>query len=124
MIFLDTHVVIWLYAKHLNKFSNNAIQHIENNGVLISQMVRLELQYLFEIGRITATPERIIKDLTRSIGLKIPPMRVEQVFDHALKYEWTRDVFDRLITAEADTMEFPLVTKDSNILAHYEKAIW
>ena len=51
-------------------------------------------------------------------------MKVEQVFDHAIDYQWTRDVFDRLITAEAEAMGFALITKDQKILANYEKAIW
>lgn len=124
MIFLDTHVVIWLYAKLLEKLSDAAIQQIEENGVIVSQMVRLEMQYLYEIGRITVAPETVIKDLNKSIGLKVSEMDAEQVFDRALEYEWTRDVFDRLITAEADAMDFVLVTKDKNILANYKKAIW
>ena len=70
MIFLDTHVVIWLYAKLLDKLSIDAVQQIEGNELLITQMVRLELQYLFEIGRIKIAPETIIKDLNKSIGLK------------------------------------------------------
>ena len=124
MIFLDTHVVIWLYDKILDKLSKDAIQQIEDNDLLITQMVRLELQYLFEIGRIKVTPETIIKDLNKSIGLKVSQMKVEQVFDHAIDYQWTRDVFDRLITAEAEAMGFALITKDKKILENYEKAIW
>lgn len=124
MIFLDTHVVVWLYDNLLNKFSNDAIQQIEDNRILITQMVRLELQYLFEIGRIKVAPETIIKDLNKSIGLKVTQMKVEQVFDQAIDYQWTRDVFDRLITAEAEIMGSALITKDKIILANYEKAIW
>ena len=124
MIFLDTHVVIWLYAKLLDKLSIDAVQQIEDNELLITQMVRLELQYLFEIGRIKVAPETIIKDLNKSIGLKVSQMKVEQVFDHAIDYQWTRDVFDRLITAEAEAMGFALITKDQKILENYEKAIW
>lgn len=124
MIFLDTHVVVWLYDNLLNKLSNDAIQQIEDNEILITQMVRLEMQYLFEIGRIKVTPETIIKDLNKSIGLKVSQMKVEQVFDQAIDYQWTRDVFDRLITAEAEAMGFALITKDEKILANYEKAIW
>ena len=124
MIFLDTHVVIWLYAKLLDQLSIDAVQQIEDNELLITQMVRLELQYLFEIGRIKVAPETIIKDLNKSIGLKVSQMKVEQVFDHAIDYQWTRDVFDRLITAEAEAMGFALITKDQKILENYEKAIW
>ncbi len=124
MIFLDTHVVVWLYAGIEEKLSKIAIQQIENNELLISHMVRLELQYLFEIGRITKNPAIITTSLEKSIGLKISEMNAEQMFNRAIEYSWTRDVFDRLITAEADVKNFLLITKDRNIQANYKKAIW
>ena len=124
MIFLDTHVVVWLYAGCLKKLSKVAIEQIENNELFISQLVRLELQYLFEIGRITVTPETIIKSLNKSIGLKVSLMKTEHVFDQAIEYSWTRDVFDRLIAAEAEASSAVLITKDEKIRANYEKAVW
>ncbi|MEE9411456.1 MAG: PIN domain-containing protein [Methylococcales bacterium] len=124
MIFLDTHVVVWLFSGYVTKLSKVVVDHIENNDLFISHVVRLELQYLFEIGRITAAPETIIKNLNASIGLKVSLMKTEQVFDKAIEYSWTRDVFDRLITAEADVSGFVLITKDKIILANYNKAIW
>lgn len=124
MIFLDTHIVVWLYAGLLGKISKIAVQQIENNELLISQMVRLELQYLYEIGQITATPETIIESLKNSLGLKISDMKSELVFDYAMDFNWTRDVFDRIITAEANALGFSLITKDKTILANYRNAIW
>ena len=124
MIFLDTHVVAWLYAGCVQNLSNAVIEQIENNDLFISHLVRLELQYLFEMGRITVTPETIIKSLNKSIGLKVSSMKIEQVFDQAIEYGWTRDVFDRLITAEAEASGFVLITKDKKIRANYEKAFW
>jgi PIN domain nuclease of toxin-antitoxin system len=124
MNFLDTHIVVWLYSGYITKLSKTVVDHIENNDLIISHMVRLELQYLFEIGRITVTSEVIIKSLNASIGLKISLMKTEQVFDKAIEYSWTRDVFDRLITAEADVSGFVLITKDAIIRANYNKAIW
>jgi len=124
MIFLDTHVVVWLYAGCIAKLSKSAIEKIESNELFISQLVWLELQYLFEIGRITVEPEILLKSLKQSIGLKVSPMKVEQVFDQALNCEWTRDVFDRLITAEAEAENVVLVTKDEKIRANYDKACW
>jgi PIN domain nuclease of toxin-antitoxin system len=124
MIFLDTHIVVWLYSGYITKLSKTVVDHIENNDLIISHMVRLELQYLFEIGRITVTSEVIIKSLNASIGLNVSLMKTEQVFDKAIEYSWTRDVFDRLITAEADVSGFVLITKDAIIRANYNKAIW
>ena len=113
-----------MYAGYVTKLSEIAIDQIENNELYISQVVRLELQYLFEIGRLTVTPETLIKSLGKSIGLKVSLMDVEQVFDQAIVCNWTRDVFDRLITAEAEALCWVLITKDEKILANYDKAIW
>jgi PIN domain nuclease of toxin-antitoxin system len=63
VVFLDTHIAVWLYAGLIVKISETAKQTIEANDLLISPMVRLELQYLFEIGRITVKPDTIIKNL-------------------------------------------------------------
>lgn len=124
MIFLDTHVVVWLYAGYVTKLSDYAIEKIENNDLFVSQLVRFELQYFFEIGRITVEPEALLKSLKQSIGLKVSTMNVEQVFDQAINCDWTRDMFDRLITAEAEASNTILVTKDEKIRANYDKACW
>jgi PIN domain nuclease of toxin-antitoxin system len=124
MIFLDTHVVVWLQAGIIDKLSKTAIDHIENSNLMISQMVRLKLQYLREIGRIKVSPDTILKELSRSIGLMISEGATEKEFYFAVECGWTRDVFDRLVVAEAEACEAILLTKDSNIRNNYAKAVW
>jgi len=124
MIFLDTHIVVWLYAGLVEKLSKKAIKLIENNDLVISHVVRLELQYLFEIGRMTVQPAQIITSLNKSIGLSVHDRGADDVFTQALTLAWTRDVFDRLIVAEAMTMNSTLVTKDRMILQNYSQARW
>ncbi len=124
MIFLDSHIVVWLYAGLVEKLSKKAIKLIENNDLVISHVVRIELQYLFEIGRITVRPAQIITSLNKSIGLSVHDMSADDVFTQALTLAWTRDVFDRLIVAEAMTMDSTLVTKDRMILQNYSQARW
>jgi len=124
MIFLDTHIVVWLYAGLTTKLTDKAVSLIENNDVAISHMVRLELQYLFEIGRITTQPVEMITSLNRSIGLTINEMVADDVFTQALTVTWTRDVFDRIITAEAAVMNSALISKDKMILDNYPYAVW
>lgn len=124
MIYLDTHVVVWLYAGNIKRLSQTAIDLIENNDVIISQIVRLELQYLYEINRITAQPDEIIHELQSTIGLKVSDISSLVLINKAIKNTWTRDAFDRLIVADAQTGNRQLITKDEKILAHYEMAIW
>lgn len=124
MIYLDTHVVVWLYAGKIKKLSEQAKELINGHDVVISPVVRLELQYLFEIQRITDKANEIVSDLSDRIGLKMCDKNFNTIVSGALDFSWTRDPFDRIIVANAAVNHNILVTKDQNILENYEKAMW
>lgn len=124
MIFLDTHVVIWLYARLYDKLSTLSEKLINDNDLYCSPMVKLELKYLFEIDRITEKPEPIIDGLEKEIGLRIRDVELDQLVDKSLDIVWTRDPFDRLIVAQASLEEAFLLTKDDLILQKFELARW
>ena len=48
MIYLDTHVVAWLYAGLVDHMNSALLKIINRERLLISPMVVLELEYLFE----------------------------------------------------------------------------
>ena len=125
LIYLDTHIVAWLYAGLLDKITSKAKVGIEDNNVVISQFIRLELQYLHEIGRLKVKPDKIIDALAREIDLRISDCPLNHIIDEALKINWTRDVFDRLLIAE--TMRNPsylLITADKTIREKFRQALW
>ena len=125
VIYLDTHVVAWLYDALVSRLSKAAEEAIERSSVLAaSPMVRLELQYLHEIGRILAPPSEILAELRQSIGLRESDPSLSVVVDSALGIDWTRDTFDRLIVAEAQHANAALVTKDLRMRDNYDRAIW
>ncbi len=124
MIYLDTHVVVRLCAENRIKFSNSVENLIEKYEVSISAIVCLELQYLHEIKRIAAKPEKIISNLASSIGLKICDKNFNTIISKAMSLSWTRDPFDRIIVANAAINNSVLITKDQHILEHYENAKW
>ena len=124
MIYLDTHVVVWLYSGLIDKLSNTAQRLINENDVYISPAVRLEIQYLFEIQRVTAAPDTIVTDLANRIGLQVCAKAFNRIVSKALVNTWTRDPFDRLIVAHASLEDAILVTKDGNMLRHYAHALW
>jgi PIN domain nuclease of toxin-antitoxin system len=124
-IYLDTHVIIWLYVDERNKLSNFAQSIISQNYDLVcSPLVKLELQYLHEIGRITDSPDVILTDLADRIGLRLCGKSLIEIINCALAITWTRDVFDRLIVANAMVDENILISKDHKILANYSHARW
>jgi len=124
LIYLDTHVIVWLYAGLSEQFSEPARQLINNHDTLISPIVRLELQYLYEIQRVTVDANAIVADLTNRIGLQVCDKPFDLVVQQALAHSWTRDPFDRLIVANAALNNAILLSKDQNILAHYAQARW
>lgn len=124
LIYLDTHVVVWMYAGELSEFSSHLQETLAQNPLIISPIVLLELQYLLEIGRIKVGPEKIFKSLEKSVGLKICDLDFNKVVTESIKQTWTRDPFDRLIVAQAAIKKATLVTKDTTILKHYSKVVW
>jgi PIN domain nuclease of toxin-antitoxin system len=115
---------VWLYAGKIKNLSEQAKELINGHEVFISPVVRLELQYLFEIQRVTDEANEIVFDLSDRIGLKICDKSLNTIVSGALDLSWTRDPFDRIIVASAAVNHNILVTKDPNILENYEKAMW
>ena len=124
LIYLDTHVVIWLYDALTDRLSKAAAEAIEDNDLVISRMVELELQFLHEIDRIRVKPAEIIRHLSTQIGLRLSDVSLERIVREAMGIGWTRDVFDRLIAAESAATNLALITKDRTIRAHHKLSIW
>ena len=124
MIYLDTHVVVWLFSGLTDRFSKTAQRLVNDNEVLISPVVCLELQYLFELQRVVEAPDIIVADLASRVGLQVCSKPLNRIVTEALAYTWTRDPFDRLITAHAGVDDDLLLSKDANILRNYAHARW
>ena len=125
MIYLDTHVVLWLYLRKGEGLSERARRLIEYEPeILISPIVLLEVDYLHEIGRTTLGSRPVFKYLNQQIGLKACKKAFIDVIQIASQLSWTRDPFDRVITAQATMERNRLITKDRMILEHYDHAVW
>ncbi|MGE5344030.1 MAG: type II toxin-antitoxin system VapC family toxin [Candidatus Omnitrophota bacterium] len=124
MHFLDTHIVVWLYQKTLGLLSSSALKAIEDNEIFISPIVILELEYLFEIGKLKVDANSIIQYLKITIDLKIDEGSFHEIIDMALGENWTRDPFDRLITAHSKYRDAFLITKDEKISQYYSKTVF
>lgn len=124
MLFLDTHVILWLYQKELERFTPQALQDLEQESLYISPAVLLELEYLFEINRITEDSNAIMGYLSERLGLDTDAVSFLPVAERARSMKWTRDPFDRMIAAQADFHNSVLLTKDKIILENYERAFW
>ena len=124
VIHLDTHVVVWLYAGDLRRFSPAARRRLDREDLRISPMVALEVQYLHEVGRILENAGVVLSDLARKLGLAQAEGDFSAVAAAALGLDWTRDPFDRLIVAHAALYGATLLTKDRSIRRNYRHAVW
>jgi PIN domain nuclease of toxin-antitoxin system len=122
--YLDTHVVVFLHAGDTSRISAKAQRQIESTDLLISPMVLLELEMLYNKSTIRYSASRILADLAQQIGLSVRQMPFAQVVRSALTIQWTREPGDLLIVANAMANHVaPLVTKDDRIRGSYSNAI-
>lgn len=124
MIYLDTHVVVWLYAGLTERFSDAVQTMMNEHQLFISPIVRLELQYLYEIKRVAVEAKAILSDLEQQLGLAVCPKPFDTIMIHATQITWTRDPFDRILVAQASINDNVLVSKDHLILTHYPYTRW
>ncbi len=125
MTYLDTHVVVWLFTAETYKLSKTVIDEIqEEQEILISPAVLLELQLLYDIKRARTAALNVVERLSAEIGLAVCGLPFGTVVEHALGQAWTRDPFDRLIVANALARDAPLITKDERIRKHYRRSVW
>ena len=123
-MYVDTHVVIWLYQKEEKRISRLARELIESRDLLVSPIVLLELEYLFEIGKTKAKAAEIYEYLHDTIQIDVCGKPFAAVVKKSIGMKWTRDPFDRLITAQAALDESTLLTKDETIHTYYPDAVW
>lgn len=125
MIYLDTHVAVWLYALGRDALSPPAAERLAgSDDIRVSPMARLELQYLYEVGRVTEPAARVVEALHAALGLSVCDAPFAAVSREAESYAWARDPFDRLIVAQAALHRAPLLTKDRVLHEHYPAALW
>jgi len=123
-LYLDTHVAAWLFGGEVSRLSGRAVDLIETSELLISPMAVLELEYLYEIGRLRYESRAIMDSLGESIDLRVSSLGFDRISREAIRHTWTRDLFDRLIVANTVCGEGRLLTMDRKIHAHFDGAVW
>jgi PIN domain nuclease of toxin-antitoxin system len=124
--YIDTNVAVWLAQKSLDRISPVALDRLtQSPDRRLSPTVLLELQFLCEIGRILLPAADIRRKLEAEFSVAVCDFPYPAIADTALTENWTRDPFDRLITAHARANALSwLVTADRRIREAYPRAIW
>ena len=122
MIYLDTHTLIWLVVGELGRLSQQAQALLKKEDLLISPMVKLELEFLHEIKRIKFGSERFLEVAHKEAGVTVCSSAFEEVIAAACAEHWTRDPFDRIIVAQARVNRARLLSLDRGIQSNYQRA--
>jgi PIN domain nuclease of toxin-antitoxin system len=124
--YIDTNVAVWLAQGSLNRISPKAQKCVQTAAnLLLSPVVLIELEYLYEIGRILISATDLRVKLEHEIGIRMCSLDFLPVAQMALNEKWTRDPFDRIIVAHAKANGLsPLVSADEEIKKRYSRTIW
>ena len=125
MTYLDTNALIRMNPDEELALPRRARQAVENEDeLLISPMVLLELENLHEIRRFRWSATEWLERAGALLGVRVCNYPFGLVIGQAIHERWTRDPFDRIIVAHARARKAALVTKDENILRNYSLAVW
>mgnify|MGYP001156575426 CR=1 FL=1 len=123
MLMLDTHIAVALYQGKPAGLSRQALAAIDREPLAISPIVLLELELLYEIGRLRLGANAIAAYLASELEISVATERFAEVVAQALPLAYTRDPFDRLIVAHASLLKAPLLTLDGAMHQHYSRAL-
>lgn len=109
-ILLDTHFLIWLLmgSRRLEAFP--WIGRYRPWGV--SPVSFLELQFLHEIGKLEVRMNALVEAVGSDTRFLVDDPPLLALVTNALASSWTRDPFDRLITAHSTARRVALCTTD------------
>jgi len=123
---LDTHVAMRLANADLAQISQTALDTIARTDLLISPMVLLELQYLFEFKKETRlSAEDVQRKLEFELDVSVCGFAFRSIASVAAGEKWTRDPFDRMIVAHAKANGLStLIAANRLIRQQYPRAVW
>jgi PIN domain nuclease of toxin-antitoxin system len=125
-ILLDTHALIWWFENEA-KLSRRASSMIanQNNTVLVSAAVAWELAIKVNLGKfdgLSLTTE--LHRYTQEEGFQELPISMEQAVRAGLLPLHHRDPFDRLLVAQAQALNLPILSADAVLDQYDVKRVW
>ena len=122
--FLDTHAAVFLWEGRAEAFGSKSQDLLERSALFVSPLVRLELQFLREVGKLKVDADQILGSLASDARVVATEDPLDALVPLAMPLTWTRDPFDRLLVATALLHQAPLVTRDARIHENFAGAVW
>lgn len=121
-VLLDTHVVLWLASAPdrlppalLEQASDAATERV------ISAASTWEIAIKYELGKLSlpAPPEEFVLRLISQLALVVAPIELAHTLRAGRLPPLHRDPFDRMLVAQAQLLDIPIMTVDAK-LARYD----
>jgi PIN domain nuclease of toxin-antitoxin system len=125
-VLLDTHALVWWFNEP-TRLSKRASAILGNPAttVYVSAAVAWEVAIKANLGKLDALP--LVTELARHVaeeGFAELPVSIDQAVRAGLLPRYHRDPFDRLLVAQAQDLNVPVLSSDA-ILDRYDvKRIW
>jgi PIN domain nuclease of toxin-antitoxin system len=116
-VLLDTHFLIWVLLKSKRIRPFRWLGKYLPWGV--SPVSLLEIQFLSEVGRLQVRHPDFVDTLLNDTRFVIDEAPLLALVRHSLRLVWTRDPFDRLLSAHSSLRRVPLCTLDGTIRDHH-----
>lgn len=125
-VLLDTHVVIWWF-EDAHRLSTRASTILANreNVILISAAVGWELAIKVNLGKLK--PSSILDGLDRILAQEAfseLPITLEMAIRAGLLPSHHRDPFDRMLVAQAELLNVPILSADAILDRYRIKRLW
>jgi PIN domain nuclease of toxin-antitoxin system len=123
---LDTHVVVW-WLEDANRLSRRAATLLadRDNTILISAAVGWELAIKVSLGKMK--PRSILEGLDHLLAQEAfseVPITLEMAVRAGLLPSHHRDPFDRMLVAQAQSLNVPIVSADAILDKYGVRRIW
>jgi PIN domain nuclease of toxin-antitoxin system len=116
-LLLDTHFLIWLVLESKRLANFPWLHRYRPWGV--SPVSFLEIQFLAEVGRLSVSNPEFTSTVMNDRRFIIDDISLETLVGHALRLDWTRDPFDRLLVAHSLARRVALCTTDRAIRSRH-----
>ena len=126
-VLLDTHTILWWITGD-NRLSSSAREIITNgdNELFLSAATGWEIAIKAQLGRIKLPkePHSFISEQLRLNSIQSLPIHMSHALHIYSLPNHHRDPFDRLIIAQAQLENLPILTMDPQIAKYKVKVFW
>jgi PIN domain nuclease of toxin-antitoxin system len=124
---LDTHTLLWSFSGS-SSLSTRARRLIEDgaNEILVSAVSAWEIATKVRLGKLP-TGEELISDFSfylKQLGVEALPISMEHALRAGRLPGEHRDPFDRMLIAQAQAEDIPIVSNDRIFDEYHVQRIW